>query len=395
MYNKKFTCKTLCTFLVAFMLISALAVCIQPAAYAQEASNTTPSVEFNDAFDETDVLVAVALHVRCEPLLDKRVRPAVITPLYDLSDNVIAYDVTMSDGSYLIVNANKDNPMIIEFAESRIQNIRSDKKKYYLAPGIILEKESNDGQEMKLVNTQYRVSSQSAELLELQTAFSSVLNTPNDTLARQHSATKVQLENYVQSTKDKEKDEYDFLISSENMPSGTYEEDLIPDILSIRPFGTTSEFDGVNGADNHCAATSAFNMVLYYRYRMGNPIASDDREDVFTDIHERVGNGPVTPLQYRNRIKRYIENDTSYNITVSNLTDTWTNYKNEISGDRMTVMCVWPALFSAHMINGVGTREYSSGTNYCVVLNNWYSQSVVYTVFGTELYDLSKIHIYS
>lgn len=395
MYNKKFKCKTLCMFLVAFMLISTLAVCIQPVAYAVEASKTPNSVEFNDAFDETDVLVAVALHVRCEPLLDKRVRPAIITPLYDLSDNVIAYDVTMSDGSYLIVNANKENPMIIEFAESRIQNIRSDKKKYYLAPGIILEKESNDGQEMKLVNTQYRVSSQSTELLELQTAFSSVLNTPNDTLAKQHSAAKVQLENYIQSTKDKEKDKYDFLISSTDMPSGTYVDDLITGITSVTPFGTTGEFDGVNGADNHCAATSAFNMVLYYRYRMGDPIASGDREDVFTDIHERVGNGPVTPLQYRNRITRYIEEDTSYNITVSNLGDTWANYRSEIKSKHMTVMCLWPALFSAHMINGVGIREYSSGTNYCAVLNNWSSQSIVYTVFGTELYDLSKVHIYS
>ena len=35
----------------------------------------------------------------------------------------------------------------------------------------------------------------------------------------------------------------------------------------------------------------------------------------------------------------------------------------------MNVMCVWPSLFSAHMINCVGTGIYNTGTNYCVVLN--------------------------
>ena len=128
---------------------------------------------------------------------------------------------------------------------------------------------------------------------------------------------------------------------------------------------------------------------------MNNPIASSDRNSVFTAIHQRVKNGPVTPPQYRSRIESYIKNDTSYNITVENIRDTWDNYKDEIDAGHMTVMCVWPSLFSAHMINGVGTREYSSGTKYCVVLNNWWSHSMVYTVFGTSLYDLSKIYIYN
>lgn len=395
MNNIKFVCKTLCVFLVALMLIPAVAVCIRPAAYAQEASSITKSAKFNDAFDETDILVSVALHIRCEPMLDKSVRPAEITPLYDLSDEIIAYDVTMSDGSYLIVNANKDNPMIIEFAKSRIQIDKSNKMKYYLAPGTILEKESEDAQEMKIVNTEYKLSSKSAELLELQTTFNNVLNSPNEVLAMQHSTAKKQLMNYVQNTKDKEKNEYDFLISEADLPDGTYEEDLIPFIESIKPFGKMADFENVPRVHDHCAATSAFNMVLYYRYIMGDPIAENDRVTVFTDIHRYVLSGPVAPAQYRSRLTNYIEEETSYNIDVANLSKTWANYKNEIVSDRMTVMCVWPTLFSAHMINGVGTREYSSGTNYCVVLNNWWAYSMVYTVFDTELYNLSKIHIYS
>lgn len=400
MHNKKLMCKALCMFLVAFMLISALSLGIQPIAYAQEARNITKSANFNEAFDETDILVSVALHVRCEPVIDKSVRPAEIIPLYNLSNEIIAYDVTMSDGSYLIVNANRDNPMIIEFADSRIQTDNSGERKYYLAPGIILEKEPGDAQEMRIANTQYKVLSQSAELLELQTAFSSVLNTSNEVLAKQHSALKNQVENYVQNTKgtdkdkDKDKNVYDFLISLADMPKDDYEEDLIPSIESIKPFGTTSEFDGVDGADDHCAATSAFNMVLYYRYIMDDPIDDSDREKVFTEIHKYVKNGPVLPPQYRSRIESYIEEKTTYKITVENIRDKWDKYKKEIEDDHMTVMCVWPSLLSAHMINGVGTRVYSSGTNYCVVLNNWWSQSMVYTVFGESLYDLSKIHIY-
>ena len=403
MHNTKLMCKTLCISLAAFMLISTLSLDIQPIAYAQEASNISKSAKFNESFDETDVLVSVALHVRCEPVIDKSVRPAEIIPLYNLSNEIIAYDVTMSDGSYLIVNANRDNPMIIEFADSRIQIGKSGERKYYLAPGIILEKEPGDAQEMRIANTQYKVLSQSAELLELQTAFSSVLNTSNEVLAKQHSALKNKLEDNVQNTKgtntdkdkDKDKDVYDFLLSLEDIPSSNYVEDLIPSIESIKPFGTTSAFKGVDGAKNHCAATSAFNMVLYYRYIMDDPIDVSDREKIFTEIHECVKNGPVAPPQYRSRIKSYIEEKTTYKITVENIRDKWDNYKKEIEDDHMTVMCVWPSLLNAHMINGVGTREYSSGTNYCVVLDNWSSDEMAYTVFGDELYDLSKIYIYN
>lgn len=410
MNKSKLMRKMFCMFLSAIMLIPSLSLGIQAITCTQEKENIIEGTEHKEAFSETDVLVSVALHVRCEPMIDKSVHPIEILPLYNLSNEIIAYDVTMSNGSYFIVNANKDNPMIIEFADSRIQTNKSDDKKYYLAPGIILEKDSGETQKMRIANTQYKVFSQSAELLELQTTFTSVLDMPNEMLARQHSALKSQLENHIQSTnassklghsvknskdKDKDKDEYDFLISEAEMPSGSYSENLIPSIESIKPFGTTSEFNNVDGADNHCASTSAFNMVLYYRYIMNNPIASSDRNSVFTAIHQRVKNGPVTPSQYRSRIESYIRNDTSYNITVENIRDTWDNYKNEIDAGHMTVMCVWPSLFSAHMINGVGTREYSSGTKYCVVLNNWWSRSMVYTVFGTSLYDLSKIYIYN
>lgn len=366
-------------------------------AHAAESSiNQINSAETSERFNEVDVLVAVALHIRCEPILNRSVRPVKIKPLYNLLDRIIAYDVTMSDGSYFVVNANKDNPMIIEFADSRLQtNERTARKEYYLAPGITSEKISTNTGKVNFVNSQYTISSQSTELIRLQTVFCSILSTQNRLLSNQHAILKNALTTYMENTQKKNKDPYDFLISAPDMPSGEYTEDLIPDIKNITPYGTTSEFDGVHGADNHCAATSAFNMVLYYRHIIGSSISPGDRNTVFTAIHTRIKNGPVTPTQYRNRLKKYIEQDTPYKITVENIGDTWINYKNEIDNDRMNVMCVWPSLFSAHMINGVGTRIYSTGTNYCVVLNNWWSASRVYTIFGTALYDLSKVYIYN
>lgn len=345
----------------------------------------------NSDFDEDDVLIVVATHILYDPHIKDYPRPIKIEPLFNLSNEIIAYDVTMSNGSYIIVNANKNNPIVLEFGESRLEFQNSNNKKFYLGPCIIAEKNDSESNYFKIINTQKLVYSQASEILRFQYVFETFCKTYNELLSDRHIATKKVLQKKSFS---KNKDKFDFLLDANQLPNATYTEKLITSINYITPYGTTSEFDGINGVNNHCASTSAFNMVLYYRYRMGIPISSSDRNSVFSAIHSRIKNGPVNPTQYRNRIKKYIELDTSYNISVENISNTWNSYKNEIDNDRMNFMCIIPGIFDAHMINGVGYRIYPNG-NYCVVLNNWYSQSKVYTIFGVALYNLSKIYIYN
>lgn len=56
-------------FLIALMLISLLSLGIQAITYTQEKGNIIEGAEHKEAFSETDVLVSVALHVRCEPVI--------------------------------------------------------------------------------------------------------------------------------------------------------------------------------------------------------------------------------------------------------------------------------------------------------------------------------------
>ena len=123
----------------------------------------------------------------------------------------------------------------------------------------------------------------------------------------------------------------------------------------------------------------------------GDAIA--DRELEFKAIHRLMLNGPVTPSSYRFRLTKYINDSTDYNITATNIKDEWSAYKNAIDSDTMTVMCVWPKLLSAHMINGIGYRVIGEN-NYCVVVDNWNTSAKRYTIFGAELYDLSSVKIF-
>lgn len=164
-----------------------------------------------------------------------------------------------------------------------------------------------------------------------------------------------------------------------------------------------SMFQGVNGAQNHCGVTSAYNMVAYYRLRLGEPILANDRLTVFTEIHRRMGSGPTLPVYYRSGLQSYISYDTKYKISVSNIIIFgWEFFKAQVDADGMSAMCVWPAVLNAHWINGIGYRIYSNGAKYARIMDNWASYNPLtdpkvparYTIFGDYLYDLTTVTIY-
>lgn len=383
------------------LIISIFIIMVPASAHTVSYESIGTEGAFTDQFSEIDVIVAVACHVKT--FYDSEY-PSIqlIEPLYNLLDEVIAYKVYMTDDSYIVVNANKANPVIIEFSDpgmtygDQVSTLSSKDLKYYLAPSVILDQQEIYSLELDI--SKYSNNCKEESFKSLEKAFSRLLNTPNADLAVRHDTILQMLndsinkgERQAKSDKDKEKDPYSFLIGYLDMPNDeTFRYKYLRGVRDITNWGTTSEFD--NLASNHCAATSAFNVTHYFRTRFADPIEDDERLTVFNNSHAYIGNGPVTPSQYRTRYLNYINNGTSYSASILNPYDSWANYKDNIQDGYVVLMCVWPELFSAHMINGVGYLEFPSG-NYCAVLDNWNSSGLAYTLFGEELYDMFCIKL--
>jgi hypothetical protein len=372
-------------------------------AKAESVAETTTKTQVARSFDLTDALIAAALHSKADNQ-DANIKPINTKELYNTSDEITAYEIILSDYSYIVVNADLSNPIVIEFGQrDELYCKYSTEKEYYIGPTYRFERATNKQSEL-FVSESSKSTEIEATVAELQLAeekLKTALQSVDTTQKSIHSEARSLFDASSNGiSKNKDKNPYDFIIDFSSLPSASTLSSsktiTSATSTSITPYGTTNDFDGVNDADNHCAATSAYNMVIYYMYRNGDTIPTSEtaREALFTAIHKRIKNGPVTPSGYRTRIKKYVNNDMSgYSITVDNIRDNWDNYKAECDSNRMSLMCLWPALFNAHMVNGIGYRTYSNGSKYCQIINNWYSDLTQYCIFGQALYDLSKIYI--
>ena len=357
--------------------------------------------QFVEQFCELDIVAAAVIHVKTVYTNEDFPGVFAIEPLYNLSNDVVAHKLYMTDNSYIVINAKKENPVVIEFSDPGVVSSRDldrlmlQNRRYYVAPGIIFDEKDIFGYG---VNEQVESFGSFNDIQEMEFAFNKMLSTPNEKLTALHNEALQFLTNYVDNelirgnTKNSSIQElYDFLVDEYDLPIWeSYYYKYLRGVENITNWGTTGEFSDL--ANNHCAATSAFNVTHYYRTRFGDPIVNSDRLSVFEEIHSFICDGPVTPLEYRARYRSYVSVETSYNVSIVAPAFTWANYKSYIHDGYVVLMCVWPELLSAHMINGVGYREYPSG-NYCAVLDNWNSSGMVYTLFGEELFSMFCIKL--
>ena len=196
---------------------------------------------------------------------------------------------------------------------------------------------------------------------------------------------------------------FDLIKYEDELPAGDfYPENII--YYDIVTYGTTGYFGTLTALDgstiyNHCGATSAYNIVSYYRYRLSDPIPYDQMGSTFLVIHSYMRNGPFTPSEYHQRIKSYIENETNYSIILTDPAETWEAYKAEVRANRMCFMCIIPInVFEAHYINGIGYREYHDGSKYARVIDNWHHEKGKklhrYYIFGAGLFQIGGVYIY-
>jgi hypothetical protein len=123
-------------------------------------------------------------------------------------------------------------------------------------------------------------------------------------------------------------------------------------------------------------------------------------EDLFvaivTDYREEIAERNISINVWnniKNRITDYIENYTTYSIDAVKVSKSWSNYKDLVTDDVMTYFVVWPSLFKAHMINGIGYREYTTGEHYARVADGWYSSYNRWYLYDEALYRMGYVEI--
>ena len=392
MFNKKI----FAAFIILLLLGGVFVPTFIPNNTVKAETPTEEVGEFSNHFDYYDVLIATALQSKNSPYqIDAY--PTQIIPLYDIDDNIIAYDITMSDGSYMVINANRSNPIAIEFAKSRAESLDKEKKYYYIAPSLVLKNDTKNTAILK-INDTVEVSKNNIQLRKIQNDFKTILSLENRERAIQHSIIKeaVVSQSFGNNLTG---DVYNnIIIWRHSLPVGSRVEKIInkSEYLNFGGYyGNTRSFENIPNVDNHCAATSAFNMVVYYKHIMGEPISNnlENKQTLFKAIHKYIKNGPVVASAYRKRLKKYLDKETTYAYSIVKLEKSWTKYKNEIDNDRMVLLFLLPDIFNGHFVNGVGTLIYDNGTSYFVVRDNWVFDNR-YMLFGPYINSISRIHIY-
>ena len=269
------------------------------------------SAEVNECISNADINLITAQHVLTNYGTD--VSPLNIIPLYDIEDNLIAYNVNLDNGAYLIINSNKNNPIITEFGETQYIS-PSNSKQYYINP-LIVESDLNSLNDSKI-----RTSS------ENDNPFYNFLKSNNSNKKTEYENLKEKIYsntsyNLTSSmTKEVDNDDYDFFLYSADLKPTAYSETYINYANSlVAKWKNMTTFATLNDVHDHCAATSAYNLIYYYKYINNDtlPITTSEIHQLFLDIHDYIGNGPVIPLQFRNRLKDYLEDETDYNYTIS------------------------------------------------------------------------------
>lgn len=371
--------------------------------------------ETENSLDEFDLWVVLGMHIVAEKSdssspWSTSTKISQYIPLYDLNDNIIAYYVTLTDGGYIVVNNNKDNPIVLEFGydiigtdllvnSSKLSSI-GDEKIYYFGFGGFFkaDKDNNLEQSDKILkNINEKAISDVItvdEIRETSKMFNKFINDDNLSKKQQFETYK----NYALEILGNRKNEITFIenpvdwgiFDSSILPGGSFSGGNIIGYNNLS-YGTTYEFENIDvlgGVNNHCGATSAFNMVLYSRYRIGNPVQVNQRIDLFKGVHGYIGNGPTLPSLYVTGFNAYVNYDTNYTPYAQNLGySSWSNYKSYINNDRMIFMVIWPQLLKAHYINGIGYREYSGGDDkFCRVVDNWNDNTNRWYYWPNDLY---------
>ncbi|MBE5851994.1 MAG: hypothetical protein E7299_03435 [Lachnospiraceae bacterium] len=309
-------------------------------------------------------------------------------PLYDSNGDVIAHYMSFNPEGYIIINNNVNNPIALEFNacgsyDDEMTSIKQQKK---VVTYMAVDNEDNNEQQNEILKD--RLETVNTLEKEIHSEIKNQLMTEKAVTKKSSdifSAEKVSLATIRSSYG---------IFDSSDLPSGTYTTGNLPNFYSVGTWGTTGEFSGINGADDHCGATGAFNVVNYYRTRLSYNnlfVNGSDRDATFEAIHENIGNGPVTFSQITSGLSPYVRG------TGKGLTYMPASYYSDIkeyidAGKMCLVLLVSSSYDEAHYVNVIGYREYSGGVQYLRIVDNWNNNTNKY-INSINIYSGYMMHI--
>ena len=436
--KKEVLAKVIATIVLLIMILFSNTIVIAETAEQQEftiicGASVYEKIIFEDDFTIDDIIAVVAFNRNLFEDNKKSIEIAEIVQLKNFSNKPSAYYITLNNLSYLIINANINNPTIIEYGYgydsfarySGVNKSENDSVVYLGDSNFIIM--NSEGQ--KLVSQGSEILQRKLELSTFQNEYSDyIIPESNEFAAKMHRTIKEKIQRIIVKQKNSKSTVEDLILTSAGIQGNTVLQkrisncyDFIPNsVSSALPlpnnyqanyiYGTTSMFDGLYNSNNHCAAVSAFNLFAYYSAINGAPLNTEMSILLsYGLIHDYIGNGPVTPSSYVSGIQDFIEDySPNTNYTIHNdliIGLTWAKYKGYIDNGWMTFMCIWPNLLEAHFINGIG-YVITDTTNYCQIIDNWsqpyitgaglfglHLKQLRYYQFGKSLYSMGYFYM--
>lgn len=293
-----------------------------------------------------------------ESILDETSDIKEFVELYSPEGELVAYYVSFNPNGYAVINNNSENPVAIEFGEGDNQFIRE-----ILASSADSQIIYNSPVEVYLESENKTYSNQERD--DLYTNYPE-LNKPNQKEEALHNQQKEALQNSKISSDELSAlggGSYGF-VEWDDMPSGSYSSGYIP--FYGTDWATTGEYSDI--ANNHCGATAATNIALYYANRgYSNLKKNSSKRDTFIAVHDIIGNGPV--MMIAGGTKDYFKNR-GYTLKYSSV-GTFSGIKSATTNNRPCGILLASGIVDWHWIVSTGWREYTTGSKYIRIVNGW------------------------
>lgn len=286
-----------------------------------------------------------------------------LLPLYNSEKKIIAYYITFSTNTYAVVFNNTDNPSVIEFGEGKNdiieQNLKTNSSPIlvYNNPVSIYNLEYTDPRD-------YDKRIGSVDIYD----FYPELKTKNSVLSEDLKNTKKTVLKSGTFHQAKGNGDFGFFYSYD-MPSGNYTSDMI---MSAGTVDWVTTYDNNDIAHDHCGATTATNIALYFAKRGKTNLKINNKRDTFIAVHSYVGNGPKTT----------IASDTAayflsrgYTLNYCTMLTNKQSIKNATTADRPCGILLMDGINSWHWVLGVGWREYTNNDFYIRINDSWHNQT--------------------
>lgn len=307
--------------------------------------------------DEEDVLISASIFLNSKDKENDywpdQFEVDTLEPLYNSSNEQVAWYLKLSTGAYAVVNNDINNPTVIEFGDEPSREIETIFEKNKM-PHIIYNSPF-EVYDTKLKGMTENMKSSK----DLRENFPE-LNSKNTYLKNAFKKQKQSVKNEVTLMSTGGYGFYNW----GDMPSGSYTSDWIP--FGSTDWAITGDYSSF--AENHCGATCVTNLALYYASRgYSNLKVSNSKDSTFKKVYDIVGPGPVMTIA--DEAKQYFK-ERGYTLKYSSV-GYFSGVKTAIGNDRPLGILLCNGIVDWHWVLCVGYREYTTGDDYMRIVDGW------------------------